>query len=91
MGVQPGRPNVLMQLSEKHNSHHLNQFLSVFSLANITGGAGHLDALALQQSHSLVHVGLPSAAHHHVGSSLTQSLGRGEADSEEKKSSSVRD
>lgn len=59
------------------NSHHLNQFFSVFPLANITGGAGHLDALALQQSHGLVHVGLPPAAHHHVGSSLSQSLGGG--------------
>lgn len=64
-------------------THYLNQFFSVLSFANITAGPRHLDVLALQQSHSSVHVGLPPTAHHHMGSSPTQSLSSSETNSGE--------
>lgn len=72
-------------VAKTKNTHHLNQFFSVFFLANITGGPSHLDVLALKLCHSLFHIGLPPAAHHHMGSSPSQSLRCSETDSEEEK------
>lgn len=65
------------------NDHLLNQLLSVFTLPDVTGGAGHVYAPALQKRHSSVHVGLVPAAHHHMGSSLAKGLSCGQTDSEE--------
>lgn len=70
-------------VARNKNTHHLNQFFSVLSFANITGGPRHLDVLALQQSHSSVHIGLPPTAHHHMGSFPTQGLSCSETNSGE--------
>lgn len=64
-------------------SYHPNQLFSVFSLADIAGCSNHLDALALQQCHSLVHVGLLPAAHNYSSPSFSESLSRSQTDSEE--------
>lgn len=64
--------------------HHLHQLLSIFALANITCGASNLDVLAKQQRHRLVYVVLATAAHHDMGSPLTQGLSCSQTDSDGK-------
>ena len=56
----------------------MDQFLSIFALAHVAGGAGDLDVLALQRCHGPVHVGLAPAAHHHVGPPPAQRHSRSE-------------
>lgn len=83
------RENSPPVVTRAKNTRRLNEFFSVLPPANITGGPCHLDALALEQSHGSLHIGLPPAAHHHVGSSLAQCLRCSQADSEEGQKRSI--